>query len=260
MRSSLRWIGIWVLAATVSFSLGAACLADDKPDISESQKDQLKALAANTRDRTGRERDALRRARMDLLKAYSTYDIDDHRVKSASDKVSAAQLSLLNVHLDNEVALRGILTDDQFKAFRHMMKMRMRDPQVHLLAPPEEALLERLPDGKMLDSLGISAEQRKRLDTTWRNANVIEGLKTSTKQLLDLYSTYDLDSAAARKLIDSIHRKQVYLLDLQSQRQKEIRHVLTEDQFKTLQQEITKRIADRGPRRDGQRRDDDRKH
>ena len=253
MKTRSRWIGIWVLAIAMAVGLCAGCLADAKLDISESQKDQLKALAANTRDRTGRERDALRRARAELLKAYSTYDIDEHKVKAACDKVSAEQLSLLSIHLDNEIALRGIFTSDQFQAFRNMMKTRMRDPQMHLLAPPEEAVLDRLPDKQMLDSLGISADQRKRLDATSRNGSAIEGLKNASKQLLDLYSAYDLDSAAARKLIDSIHRKQGYLLMLQRHRQKDIRHVLSEDQFKTLQQEIAKRVSEREPRRERRR-------
>ncbi len=247
MKTRLRWIGIWTLAIAMAAGLCAGCLADDKPNVSESQKDQLKALAANTRDRTGRERETLRQARTDLLKAYSTYDIDDHKAKAAGDKVSAAQLSLLNIHLDNEIALRDIFTEGQFKAFREMMKRRMRDPQMLVRVPPEVAVLEALPDKKMLDSLGIPDEKRKRLDIA-QNSRAIEGLKTATKQLLDMSSSYSLDSAAARKLIENIHRKQTYLLMLQSKRQHEIRHVLTEDQFKKLQEEITKRISDRAPR------------
>ena len=248
MKTRLRWIGIWVAALTIASGLGGGCLADFRLDISESQRDQLKALASNTRDRTGREREALRRARMELLKAYSTYDIDEGKVKTACDKIAAAQLSLLNIHLDNEIALRDILTADQFKAFREMMRRHMRDPQMLVLAPPEEAVLDRLPDKQMLDSLGIPAGKRKRLDATFKNTKAIEGLRASTKQLLDMYSNYDLDSAAARKLIDRIHRTQSYLLMLQRFRQREIRRALTEDQFKKLQEEIAKRLSDHSPR------------
>jgi Spy/CpxP family protein refolding chaperone len=260
MKTPPRWIGISILAIAMAVGLGAGCPAGARLDISESQKDQLKALASNTRDRTGRERETLRQARTDLLKAYSTYDIDDHKVKAACDKIGAAQLSLLNVHLDNEIALRGIFTEDQFKAFREMMKKRMRDPQMLVLAPPEEAVLERLPDKQMLDSLGVPPEKRKRLDIT-KNSMAINGLRDTTKQLLDMYSTYSLDSAAARKLIESMHHKQTYLLMLQSHRQQEIRHVLTVDQFKKLQEEITKRISERGLRGGpGRDRDRDRRH
>lgn len=254
MKTRSRWIGISAVVFAMALGLGARCLADFKPDISETQRDQLKALASNTRDRVGREREALRRARMELLKAYSTYALDENKVKAACDKIGAAQLSLLNIHLDNEIALRDILTEDQFKAFREMMRRHMRDPQMLLLVPPEEAVLDRLPDKKMLDSLGIPAAKRKRLDTTFKNTKAIEGLRTSAKQLLDMYSNYDLDSTAARKLIDRIHRTQSYLLMLQRFRQQEIRRVLTEDQFKKLKEEIDERLSERNPRSYGRRR------
>ena len=251
MRVFSRWVGIWVL---VMVALSAACAADSELAISESQKDQLKALASNTRDRTGRERDALRRARGELLQAYSNYDLDEHKARAARDKVSAAQLNLLNIHLDNEIALRDILTSDQFQAFRNLMKRRMRDPQMLVLSPPEDAILDKLPDKQMLDLLGIPAEQRKRLEPASGNIKAIQGLRDSSKQLLDLYAAFDLDSAAARKLIGSIHRRQAYLLMLQHYRQKAIRQILSESQFQTLRQEIAKRIAEHQPRRERQRR------
>lgn len=253
MKNRSHYIAIWVALIAILSGLCAECVAEAKLDISDSQRDQLKALASNTRDRIGREREALRRARMELLKAYSTYDIDEGKVKAACARIDAAQLSLLNIHLDNEIALRDILTEDQFKAFREMMRRRMRDPQMLVMAPPEEAVLDRLPDKQMLDSLGIPAEKRKRLDPTFKNTKAIEGLRTASKQLLDMYSNYDLDSTAARKLIDRIHRTQSYLLMLQRLRQREIRRVLTEDQFKTLQEEITKRISEHQPRRERER-------
>jgi Spy/CpxP family protein refolding chaperone len=250
MRLFSCWLGIWVL---VMVAISAACCADSEMAISESQKDQLKALASSTRERTSRERDALRRARAELVQVYSSYDLDEHKAKAAQDKISAAQLNLLNIHLDNEIALRDILTSDQFQAFRKLMKRHMRDPRMLVLAPPEDAILDKLPDKQMLDSLGIPAEQRKRLEPASGNTRAIQGLRDSTKQLLELYSNFDLDSDAARKLIGSIHRRQAYLLMLQHYRQKAIRQVFSEDQFETLRQEIAKRMAEREPRHERDR-------
>jgi len=234
-----------MLVVLVFGAHGAACVADSDLDISPSQKDQLKALAANTRDRTGRERDSLRQARTDLLKAYSTYSIDWHKLGAIWAKISSAQLSLLNIHLDNEIALRNILKEEQFKALREMMKKRTRDREVRVIAPPEMDILNRLPDKQMLDSLDVPAEKQKQLEDLPNGDKTIQALKDSSKRLLDLYSNYDLQSADARKLISAVHQKQVWLLKQQNSRQRQIRRILTQDQFQKLQQAIAKKLAER---------------
>lgn len=250
MRHIARWIGIGI--ALMVLGLGSVSLAGSRAGISDGQKDQLKAIAANTRGRTGRERDALRRARMELLQAYSSYDINERKARIASERVSAAQLNLLNIHLDNEVALHNVFNADQFQEFRNLMKRRMRDPEMLVLSPPEDAVLDRLPDRRMLNALGIDEEDQKRLKPNPQGLKAIRDLSRDTNQLLDLYSDYTLDSAAARKLIDTIHQEQISLLAAQHQRQKAIRQVLSEDQFQKLREEITKRMSERnrrGPKR-----------
>lgn len=240
-----------LFVATIAIITCPACVADGKPELSDNQMDQLKSLATNTRYRIGRERDALKRARMELLKVYYAYNLNENGVNVGNKKVSDAQLSLLNVHLDNEIAMRNILTESQFQHFRLMMKRRMRNPQTHVLAPPEEAIFDRLPDKQMLDSIAISAEQRKRLNSTLHNTDAINSLRTSSKQLLDLYSNYNFDTAAARKLINGIHSKQIDLLRLQHKRQQQIRTILSEKQFKLLQQEIAKKLSEHRPQMRG---------
>lgn len=249
MKQLARWIGIWMLAGLMLVAPVAAGAARPDLDISSSQKDQLKALAANTRDRTGRERDSLRQARMELMKAYSSYAIDWHRLNGTWARISSAQLSLLNIHLNNEIALRNILKAEQFKVLRDMMKRRMRDRDMLVIAPPEVEILDRLPDKRMLDALGVPDEKQKQLENEPAGGRAIQELRESSKDLLDLYSNYALESSAARKLIDNLHRKQVSLLRQQNYRQRQIRKVLTQDQFQKLQQEIAKRMAERGQKR-----------
>lgn len=253
MRVVTRWIQILTLVVLVVGAHGAACAADSDLGISTSQKDQLKALAANTRDRTGRERDSLRQARTELVKAYSAYTIDWHKLNSTWEKISSAQLTLLNIHLDNEIALRNILKEEQFSALREIMKRRMREHEMLVVAPPEADLLDRLPDKKMLDDMGVPADKQKQLENVPGKDKAIQDLRDSSKQLLDMYSNYTLDSTAARKLIKTVHQNQEWLLKQQNRRQRQIRKVLTQDQFDKLVQEISKRMAERedrhGPRR-----------
>ena len=249
MRLTVRWIGIWMAAVMALSGLATAGLAESRMGISDGQRDQLKALASNTRDRTGRERDAMRRARMELFEIYSKYDIDERKARAARDKVSAAQLSLLNIHLDNEIALRNVFNADQFRSFGDLMKKRFHNPEMLVLSAPEDALLDRLPDKAMLTDLGIEKDDQKRLKPNPQGTKAIRDLGRDTDLLLDLYSSYTLDSAAARKLIDGIHQEQIALLTAQDHRQKDIRDVLSEDQFQKLKQEIMKRITGRAGRR-----------
>lgn len=245
MKQLIRLIGIsTILALLLGLGTQARAAGPDL-DISSSQKDQLKALASHTRDRTSRERDALRQARTELMRVYSTYGINYGKLKTTWEKIGSAQMSLLNIHLDNEVAIRNILKQEQFKTLRSMMKRRLRDREVHFVAPPEIDVLDRWPDERMLDDLKVSEEKRKLLQPDPAKEKTTEELRRTTKQLLELYSNYDLDTAAAKKLIGTIHRKQTLLLLQQTRRQRLVRAVLTQEQFKELQQQIRKKIAER---------------
>ena len=229
------------------FLITGVCVASAEADgISDSQKDQLKTLAANTRQRTIREHESMRRARHDLLQIYSNYPIDERKAKIAHDKINASQLSLLNIHLNNEIALRNLLTSDQFKQFRSMMKRHTGNARPLVVAPPEEDILDRWPDKQMLDSLGVSEANQKRLQPA--NVKLIAELRSSSRQLLDRYAEYSLDTDNCKKLISNIHSKQVELLKLQYRRQHTIRQVLSVDQFRQLQREIAKSMSKREPR------------
>ena len=245
MRDFTRWIAIWALGLTLVLAFASASAADTDLNISSSQKDQLKALASNTRDRTGREREALRTARRDMLQTYSTYKFDWHKAKDARERISSAQLSLLDVHLDNEIALRNILKEDQFKSLRDMLKKRVRDRHVLMIVPREADILNRIPDKQMLDDLKIPADKQKQLATTDDYDKAVDELRQASESLLGLYANYTLDSAAARKLIDTVHKKQVALLWQQQNRQRLIRRILTQDQFQKVAEEITKRMSER---------------
>lgn len=226
-------------------ALSSVSLAESRIGISDSQKNQLKALASNTRDRTGRERDAMRRARRDLFDVYSNYSIDERRAKVARNKVSAAQLCLLNIHLDNEIALRSILNADQFQKFKDMMKKRLHHPEMLILSPPEDAAFDRLPSRNMLTAMGVGKDDQKKLRLSPKSLKAIRNLGRDSNQLLDLYSKYTLDADAARKIIDRIHDEQTSLLTAQHRRQQVMRDVLSQYQFQMLSNEALKQIPER---------------
>ena len=98
----------------------------------------------------------------------------------------------------------------------------------------------------MLDRLGLGPHQmqnaRRLYGPSPQKSKAIERLRSESKKMLDLYSQYDLDAIAARRLIDSIHKSQVEISELELTKHKQIRSLLTERQFQRLQEEIAKKM------------------
>lgn len=243
MKRLTTTLGILTLGLAMLGVGAQVAVAESDLGISDSQRDQLKALASNTRDRTAREREALRTARAAMLKAYSSYKYDWDKIKSARDKIGSAQLSLLDIHLDNEIALRNILKEDQFKSFREMLKKHLREREVRMIVPREADILVRVPNKQMLDTLNVPSDKQKQLETAGDCTKAVEELKQASEKLLGMYAGYSLDASTARKQIAVVHQKQVTLLWKQHFRQKSLRKILTEEQFNKVQQEIQKRMS-----------------
>ncbi len=213
--------------------------------ITPTQREQLKTLASEMRGKTQRVLDELMRARKDLFDAYQSWDLNEQRVKQAISRIDKAQLALLNLHLDDQLALRRVLNPEQFAELARQTTRHAGHRRRGWFGSFEESPLDRLPDKPMLDAAGVSPEQARRIlqvSNSPRRQAVIESLQRYSKQLIDLLSSYDLDVAAARRLIDRIHECQSELLDLSLEKQKVLRSVLTREQFEKLRAEVLKRF------------------
>lgn len=215
--------------------------------LSPEQREQLKSLASEIRTKTIRERGRLMQARRELLDAYRDYDMDERRVRVATGKVNESQLDLLNLHLENQTALRRILSKDQIDAFCSRMKGRGGGPMIGM-SHHEEGPLDRLPDRHTMESLGLNQDQMKQI---WKLAasperrRAIDDLRRDSRRVAELYSRDDLDTAAAKRLIDSIHRTQITLSELTHKRQQALRHILTKQQFERLMDNLAKHLRHR---------------
>ncbi len=256
MMHEMKTVKTWLIAVAVLLALIAGGTAQAQ-NVTPQQREKLKALALETGRKTQRERDELRRARTELLLAYGNYDLDERKTKAARDRLQKAQLNLLNIYLQNQAEIREVLSSEQFAQFRRIME-RTHNPNAAVLPPPEDQLADRIPDKAMLDSLGLSAEQRKRsaqiIGPTPQKTKVIEKLRRDSKQIMDVYSDYRLDTAAARKLISSIHNSQVELLELNHKKQQAMRSILTRSQFNQLQEQIAERMKTLQKKRPPKRR------
>jgi len=257
MNVILRTILILTLALAVLGAAAAPGVAGSgrAAAITSDQRDRLKSLAIDMRTKTSRIRDDLMRARTDLFRVYQDYNLDERKAKTAIEKIGRLQRALLDTHLDNQVAVRRVLTEDQFAEFWSKLDRRIGGREGAFMPPPGDILLERFPE-KVIAETGLSTDQQQRLRKLggWqRRKAIVDKIRRDSEQLVDVYSEYNLDNTAARKLIDSLHTSQTKLSLLGHGTQQALRSVLTEHQFTRVCEELSKRAkhreTDRRPNR-----------
>lgn len=239
-----RIVRTFVAALALTLGAGAAYAG---PGLRAGQKDQLKALAAETRERMDRARDELRRAHMDLAVVFGSYQLDLRKAKAAQERLSKAQFDLLKAHLDNQLQIRRVMNADQFEQFTSMMRQRMQGGPPGKFRHMDESGPDFFPDGKLLRSLNLDDDQIRRLKSVMGpdRRKSIEKLESDTRQLIQMYERYDLDATAARKLIDSVHSTQISLAALHLKSQQTLRSVLTQAQFESYRDALAQRMRER---------------
>lgn len=248
MKMSTKLINARIACAVVSVLLLVMTSAfAQHGDLTQDQKQRLKALVTDTRSNLGAQRDALRQARKDLFNIYSQYNLDGNQAQNAIERVNKAQMQLLNIQLDNQIKLRQILSSDQFSIFQDMMSKRMPNGhRIDIEPPRQDWAVDYLLDKNAASSLGLNPDQQKQAASIKKagedQRGAVDALKHATQELADTYASYNLDQAAARKLINQIHRQQVLLASIAHKKQQTIRSWLTADQFNALQAEISKRM------------------
>jgi len=241
---------VWILSCVPGFATNCNA-ADGVSAISPDQRRQLKSLVIDIVGKTRRERNELRQARNDLRQYYRSYNVDERRVKVVLEKINKCQLTLLNLHLDNQIAVRRILTESQFPEFQDRVNKRMGHRKMEF-AFGDESFFSRFPGFDVLNSIGISPDQIKKIQASlcWpQRKKLIEKLRQDSCQLLDINSQYNLNIATARKLISSIHNSQHAIALINYKSQLHLRSILNQGQFERLRDKMPKRFRDY-PRRD----------
>jgi len=221
--------------------------AQSMPEISPAQKERLKSLAIETKQKIDRRREELMRARWELFQAYQAPELDERKVKAILDRINKLQLELLNVHLENQTAIRQILNEDQFRVFWSRMN-KHTGGAIMVVAPHEDGILDRFPDNDALAQLDLNPEQMKYMKALMmspQRRRIIENLRRDSRRMLELYARHDLDIATARRLIDSIHESQIELTALTHKKQQAIRSILTKPQFEKYIDLLSKRVQER---------------
>mgnify|MGYP001048101992 CR=1 FL=1 len=249
MKTLCRYsLKVCLILLTITVTILPA-LAQSVPEISPAQKEQLKSLAFETKQKIERRREELMRARWELFRAYQDYELDERKVKAIIDRINKLQLDLLNVHLENQTAIRRVLNEDQFRVFWNRMTKHMGG-SVMTVSPQEDGIFDRFPNKNDLFQLDLNHEQiklMKALVMSPRRRQIIENLRRNSRRMLELYARHDLDISTARKLIDSIHEDQIELAVLTHKKQQAIRSILTKSQFEKYIDLLSKRVQERKP-------------
>ncbi len=243
---------VCLIMSTIMMTVAPA-FAQNMPEISPAQKERLKSLAIETKQKIDRRREELTRARWELFQAYQTHELDERKIKTILDRIKRLQLELLNVHLENQTAIRRVLNQEQFRSFWNRVNKHMGNAMIKV-APHEDSIFDRFPDKDTLAQLDLTPEQMKYMKgiiMSPQRRRIIENLRRDSYRMLELYARHDLDIATARKLIDSIHESQIELTILNHKKQRAIRSILTKPQFEKYVELFSKRIQEHRPIRHG---------
>ncbi len=219
----------------------ATCASAQIDTLTLEQRAKLKQFAQEYRQNSMQLRQALHTARKDLAKQYEQVHVDESSTQAAIETLSKAQMALLSMHLNNQLSIRQILTEDQFK----MTVGRFTKDRPHR---PHMSGMDDYPDKNLLDSLALTPDQQKQLKKLpafdKRRLAETKSMNEDTKKLMQSYSEYRLKEPRAQRLISSIHQHQRNLTQISHKTLKLLHSVLNREQIKQLE-EPRKNLLDR---------------
>jgi Spy/CpxP family protein refolding chaperone len=270
MRRGVRVLISLVVIAGLACSVSAQTPKDrhtrlDRLGLSSDQSARIKQLLRSNRADGETARQALRADRMRLFSMYDSYRLNETTTRDLMNRVNRGQRELLKNSLEREIGLRAVLTQEQFTQLRRMMGPergperfgegpvpgRGREPDAR---PGLESHARRLPE------LQLSSDQQSAVERLWlaqdkASESAMHDMGRNLRSVQALYADYHLDEQAARRLIVTINRSQMRLMQARLDAQIGLRKILSEDQFRTLAEHVRKTLkAPNGPARQAKAR------
>jgi Spy/CpxP family protein refolding chaperone len=232
---------IALIVTIFTFILPASAIAErkgagihSKINLSPEQREKVQAHRRESREKTKRVTDDLRDARMDLFTQLREYKLDQRKLTDAVGQVNRLQESLLNAKLGNQIALRRLLTSDQFDKLRTAVKDMGVDREGTAGHSDGVEL-----NGADIHELKLSKDQQERIKSLFERSRgnmkpLASQLRSTSQELHGLYMNYDLDQNKAKSLISKIADTRLRMLKSMVARQQQLRAILTEQQFQEL--------------------------
>lgn len=96
----------------------------DKLDLSGEQREQLKTHLDQKKARTETLREALKATHKALREELGSYDSDEGAIKNTVAELKAINAQMLDLKVDNVLAMKKILTPEQFQKMKELRKER----------------------------------------------------------------------------------------------------------------------------------------
>jgi Spy/CpxP family protein refolding chaperone len=242
---------LWAIlgGATAAPRPGRVTTAIEQLGLSGDQKSKLRDYIDASRLGTQKDRSAIAAERQRLMDQYCRYNLNVVQAKNSITRINRLQLDLLNRRLDRRLRVRSVLTPDQFVKFRRLMDRMPRSPKrMDDELPPGGA-----PRGGQLPRLNLSPSQQQQIQKMWgseqaEHQRILQSMTRDLQSMEQVFASYRVDERAARRLIVSVNKSQLQVLQLRHDRQMDLRRIITEPQFQALTQHI-KRSPQPGLRR-----------
>ncbi len=188
--------------------------------LSEEQQEQMQQLNREFRVNTAEIREELKFAEKDLRAEMTKETVDRTKIDSILSDIAALKQKLSEARTQKMLAMKGILTQEQFEKLSN--------------------LRQRLP--RELRGIELTVDQRSQIGTIMKNSKkksrtLREELRDSKEQFQEiLLASGDPDSASLQQLQTDIAAKEAALKKDQVDMFLQIKELLTPEQQKQLQQ------------------------
>lgn len=103
----------------------------DKLDLSQEQREKIKAIHENTREKTKELRKAMRENMKNLKDEIGIYKSDEKRTHEIMQKIKDVGAELFETHVNTFIKMKEILTPGQFETFKKEMEKKKEEMREH---------------------------------------------------------------------------------------------------------------------------------
>ena len=228
---------IFVLCIT-TLSICSDRLHAQNMQVNTAQRQQLKALALNTKQQIRETRHKLVRSKTELMLLYRSYILEKDRINQLIEITCSNQMALLTQHLETQSQIRHLLNETQFNSLKDIIsKAKLHERQEHLARVSKKK--DSISVEQLTQLFGTEKIQMVNLKNivNEKNETAIR-IKIKSKLLIGLYKNYELNISDANTIINEINKlqKKLSLLDLKFQT--ELRNILSAAQFDSIIQKM----------------------
>jgi hypothetical protein len=145
-----------VAIVVVSAALGQAA---EPPSMTESQREQVAALARNTQQESARLKQALAERQQELAELYTHYELDTEKLAQLETEILDLQKKLLGTYREMQVELRSLVNEDRFQRLKRRLDNLLEKTAPTATAPaPPDAPAVRAPEEQVFSGPQVGEE------------------------------------------------------------------------------------------------------